>query len=266
MPRHSVWKPPLGTPLIPGHPLAQGLVADWLFNEGSGDRVHDATPNNTPAILTGYSWGLDRDGSRIVLDGSGGIVTDGVITIESQAVSVVFWYENVTPSDTEAVLEFSTNTNNFNDAFIIFTDGTDLFMFHHDLGSLSQHGITHPTGRVHVVAVFDKSRSAANEQVMYINGIQQSMSNPFESETSSQFGTHALHVGSRGDASLRASMKISGLKVYGRALDASSAQSLYAASYQMFGFDYWAWLSVSTAAAARIPRHPATIFQLPAVV
>lgn len=34
-------KPPLGSQLMPGHPLAQGLVGCWLANEGGGSRLLD---------------------------------------------------------------------------------------------------------------------------------------------------------------------------------------------------------------------------------
>jgi hypothetical protein len=34
-------KPPIGAKINFGHPLSNGLVGCWLFNEGSGDRVND---------------------------------------------------------------------------------------------------------------------------------------------------------------------------------------------------------------------------------
>ena len=50
-------KPPLGARLIPGHPLANGLVGCWLMNEGSGNKVYDLSGNGNSGTLTnGPEW------------------------------------------------------------------------------------------------------------------------------------------------------------------------------------------------------------------
>ncbi len=49
-------KPALGTPLAESDPLAQGLVAEYLFNEGAGDTLGDSSRENNPGVITGPTW------------------------------------------------------------------------------------------------------------------------------------------------------------------------------------------------------------------
>lgn len=48
-------KPPLGSVLNYEHPLAKGLVASWLFNEGSGNIVHDYSGNGNHGTIMGVA-------------------------------------------------------------------------------------------------------------------------------------------------------------------------------------------------------------------
>lgn len=48
-------KPPKGTLLNRADPLAKGLVAAWLFNEGSGPVLRDATGGQRTATLTNFA-------------------------------------------------------------------------------------------------------------------------------------------------------------------------------------------------------------------
>jgi hypothetical protein len=66
-------KPPLGAKLNYGHPLARGLVGSWLFNETSGNIVHDYSGNDRHATITGVAaqsavsgWGPEN----LALDGT----------------------------------------------------------------------------------------------------------------------------------------------------------------------------------------------------
>ena len=49
----SIIKPVLGTRLDSRHPLSQGLVGCWLFNEGAGTSVADLSGNNKYGTLIG---------------------------------------------------------------------------------------------------------------------------------------------------------------------------------------------------------------------
>ena len=56
-PLRTTWtqKPPMGTPLDWSHPLTRGLEACWLFNEGQGLTIYDATGNGHTASFKNAS-------------------------------------------------------------------------------------------------------------------------------------------------------------------------------------------------------------------
>jgi hypothetical protein len=53
----GICKPPFGTPLNKDHPLAQGLVASYLFNENSGRTVYDSSGNENRGTMFGFGAG-----------------------------------------------------------------------------------------------------------------------------------------------------------------------------------------------------------------
>jgi len=58
-------KPPISARLIRGHPLAKGLVACWLLNEGSGGQVFDLSGNGNHGTFstTPPTWVSGKFGS-----------------------------------------------------------------------------------------------------------------------------------------------------------------------------------------------------------
>ena len=69
-------KPPLGVGLDFTHPLAQGLVGCWLFNEGSGDKVNDLSGNGNVGTLQNMAfpstvvsgWNPGKDGPALAFN------------------------------------------------------------------------------------------------------------------------------------------------------------------------------------------------------
>lgn len=70
--RTSTTQPPNGTPLNKSHPLSQGLVGCWLFNEGGGQKSFDATGNlgNPMALSAGTVFQNSAKGSCAFFNGS----------------------------------------------------------------------------------------------------------------------------------------------------------------------------------------------------
>jgi len=66
-------KPPRGTQIDKSHPLARGLVAAWLFNEGAGETVWDyAGPNHgTMTNMEPTDWQAGPHGFMLNFDNSG---------------------------------------------------------------------------------------------------------------------------------------------------------------------------------------------------
>lgn len=74
-------KPPISARLNTGHPLADKLIACYLFNEGSGLTAFDSSGRGHNGTLTGgATWTMGKYGPAVDLDG-----TDGHIVIPDHA-------------------------------------------------------------------------------------------------------------------------------------------------------------------------------------
>jgi hypothetical protein len=65
--RRSNWKPSLGVATIDRkHPLSQGLLGWWLFNEGAGNTVYDLSGHgNTGTLVNSPVWRPGRYGMAV---------------------------------------------------------------------------------------------------------------------------------------------------------------------------------------------------------
>jgi len=78
-------KPPFGTPINRNHWASAGLCAQYLFNEGCGDLVHDSCGNNDGkmigmAPMSGTSgWVPGPHGAALAFDGSNDYVDCGTL-------------------------------------------------------------------------------------------------------------------------------------------------------------------------------------------
>ncbi|MBN2138417.1 MAG: LamG domain-containing protein [Sedimentisphaerales bacterium] len=61
-------KPPIGTTLVRGHPLADALVACWLFNEAAGNKVTDLSGNANDGTVAGALWRPSKNGVVLSFD------------------------------------------------------------------------------------------------------------------------------------------------------------------------------------------------------
>lgn len=69
--RSASTKPQVGSQINWGHPLAQGLFASWIFNEGLG-KVYNDGVNRSPLTITGsnIAWGDRLHGPDVALSSS----------------------------------------------------------------------------------------------------------------------------------------------------------------------------------------------------
>ena len=107
-------KPPLGSTINWGHPLARGLVGSWLMNEGSGNLVQDYSGNGNHGTCMNMSpqsatsgWGPGPHGSAVYLDGSNDYIVAGVSPIlrpTAFTISVTFTLLGVSASNYQAIV------------------------------------------------------------------------------------------------------------------------------------------------------------------
>jgi len=86
-------KPPLGSQIDPEHPLSRGLVACWLMNEGSGNRIQDISGNGNHGVLTGGPlWRPGPRGVALALDGlDDRVLLSNPAIASGNAFSIVTW-------------------------------------------------------------------------------------------------------------------------------------------------------------------------------
>jgi len=77
-------KPPVGSVVNWGHPLAQGLVGCWLFNEGAGGYAKNLARVVSGGTLTNFNytgisgWGAGDRGPTLFFDGTNDTITVNV--------------------------------------------------------------------------------------------------------------------------------------------------------------------------------------------
>ena len=124
--------------LNPGHPLSEGLVGCWLFNEGAGGLVQDLSPNRNHGLLTNMApasdWVVGPRGPALDFDGSNDYVSiPNRLDIPALPFSIYARIKRVSTSGYRAIvskadswatndmrfelyLDTSTQTINFGDA------------------------------------------------------------------------------------------------------------------------------------------------------
>ena len=91
-------KPFLGSYIDWSHPLAQGLVGCWLFNEGSGNLVFDLSLHgNSGTLINGPTWVAGRTGLALEFDGE----DDYVEVADSTSLDL--------PEELTVIANFKTN-------------------------------------------------------------------------------------------------------------------------------------------------------------
>jgi hypothetical protein len=72
----NVYKPRVGSRLIPGHDLSLGMEVMLLLNEGSGPSCYSVLQRYGPGAFSGnVAWGASETGSLLTFDGNADYVT-----------------------------------------------------------------------------------------------------------------------------------------------------------------------------------------------
>jgi len=229
----SIWtqKPPLGTQIIVGHPLARGLVGCWLFNEGGGLYAFDLSGRNNKGTLTnGPLWYPGRTGLSLSFDGADDYVSIPDLTSYfSTEATLIMWIKlanNIPPVAEETGIVYMGNSG-FSSHYP-YTDGIIyLDVFRNDRVTVGNVGVD--KSRWHLLAITNKP--GANNWKVYQNGIE--IYNTTGEDTIMWTGG----AGSIG-RSLLSYHCLKGLidevRIYNRALRPEEIQWLYTGPYAMF--------------------------------
>ncbi len=249
-------KPPLGTQLRKGHPLARGIVGAWLFNDGPPTLgvTHDISGfDNHGTLIADTNIIPGKNGPVMNFDGTGDYINCGLgssLDVGAGDFTFVAYVKiDVKVSDHEIAVK--GDNNSFID--LRWDAGFDAFAWSIDDGGFQQifHQTTPNIGQwYHVVGV-----RRGNVSEIYVDAIKSDTSGTIGSIV--DLSSFNFVIGRIGDSALRFwNGQIDHVYVYNRALNASEINSLYAEPYQMFQKEPWdlwtAAVSVSALLAEEI--------------
>ena len=250
-------KPPLGSQINWAHPLARGLVACWLMNEGSGNMVQDYTLNQIRGIMTATClWTGSPDGCA----------TDfGTITSTTEYISITD-PRIINLPETKNISVIISNkpnyTNNYDGRSIccLSWSGTDdLIIYPNGDTTLGRRIFWRDCGgNVISVASFNALdvwqvmafTATIGEQKLYVNG---SLIGTGANTLAGAGPFAAFNIGAYGeDARQNFGGSIGYVYLYDRPLSATEVNDLYVSPYAMFEqAPYWMWYQ--EAAGSNIP-------------
>ena len=226
--------------VLPGRLAAQTPVADWEFDEGSGNTALDSSGNGHDATLSnGVRWDATVDGWAVSSDGvQGSVSTPPLNLTQTHAVSVSFWAErNYTTAEGGGAL-FATGRSDASSTtgFALLPDNSTChgiqIEFRGNVGTTS-NCYSQPSSGVwhHLVVVMDKSRTGGDAIAFYVDGVLQNPNWNFSSATNTNnFGNDPLYLFSRDGDPQFAAGSIREFRIYDTALNAEQVAQLYADS------------------------------------
>lgn len=236
--------PPPGCSLDFGHPINNGLVGCWLFNEKSGSRLTDYSGKNNHGTLTNFAmngatsnWVGSPMGGALAFDGTNDyvpIADSPSLRVEAAPFSLSIWINyKALPAASNLTTIFSKcqaglGGNGYGVVYDLRT-GTHYNLFKAGVAD-QKIAITAPTLGVwyNVVAVQNYAGSTPTTWNLYINGqlIGTSASNASAYQSSSgqsaYIGSTATYVLDKATNAV-----ICGARIYKRALTQAEVSLLY---------------------------------------
>jgi hypothetical protein len=223
-------KPPVGVPIDRGHPLAQGLIAYWLMNEGAGCWLLDVSGNNRNGTASGCTWVATQRGLCLDFNGTTDLVNCGAEFIGASACSIAAWAyldsygEGVGSNYSGRVID------NGKLLFYVFSPNTNI-QFSSDGGTTLALG---GTGGVAIGSWYyiTATRTAAGVANLYVNGVLSGTAN--QSSGTPTAGSNNVVIGNNLATTRSFDGRIDGVSIYNRVLSAAEVAQLYRQPYRMF--------------------------------
>jgi hypothetical protein len=104
-------KPSLGSTININHPLAQGLVGCWLFNEQTGNKIYDLNKDNHGSLINGPIWN-SSDNGYLQFDGTNDhIVATLDESMKESSLTWIVWYKSLSDTAQTLISKTSLATN-----------------------------------------------------------------------------------------------------------------------------------------------------------
>jgi hypothetical protein len=222
-------KPSLGSTINTNHPLAQGLIGCWLFNEQTGNKIYDLSKDNHMGFFNGADWKYYNN--SVKLDGTNDFIQTSknldLTGNASRSICIWFYIETMQvknlcgygQNDTGRIFDLITWSAGGYNRIIGHYYGTN---FDTESTLPSRNTIKVP-GWNQVVHMYDGTKVS-----IYTNGVFSNSKvlnlNTLNSSLNIGKGTYNPYDYFGGD--------ISQVSVYNRALSAEEVLSLYEQPYQ----------------------------------
>lgn len=227
------------------------LQALWRLDDGSGSIALDSSAaGNQASLVNTPTWTTGHSGQAVSFNGVDEYLTDSSVNFTGQAVTVSFWMNESSYLTHSTIFEASNDFNATSTGFGMFqsdpvTGGSNTLQvaLKGDVG-YNIKIYTPPTAGWHqYTAVFDKSQGAAGEIQLFIDGaLQTASSQPYTNDNTNSFGANPFFMCSRAGGAEFAAATLDQVRIFGRSLSGTEAQSLYQETGN---------LNISTAADAR---------------
>jgi len=225
-------KPPLGSQIQLGHPLAQGLVVGWLFNEGNGVIVRDSSGNPNHGTITNAIWVAAKHGSGLYFDGTGDDVqaTLPLIFTAANPISAVIMAKDL-GTTVRGLLNVQGATGAANQVLCVYYDPANsrISVSHAQTSGSCRYSSAFTTSAWTHIAVTHAGGNVHPDN--YLNGV---LSNGAASGTLSTFGNSVLQVGKGITAAYDGLSVIDHVFLYNRVLNANETKQLAADPFAMF--------------------------------
>lgn len=210
----------------------EGLILDLPFQNS----FVDATGKNT-MIAGGTSnlptFTLEGSEYAATFNGSQSLKTNANFNIGTDKVSISFWMKT-SQTATSAVLELSSNNNNFNafGSFINNLLANRIDITDHTSGSSYNIGNSsiniNNNSWYHVVLMIDRSKVGNQQNSIYINGILSYVQNTnYQKDLNGNWGLFPLFIGQRGGSTLGFNGQMKFLKIFNYPLSTTEITNLY---------------------------------------
>jgi hypothetical protein len=211
-------KPVLGSTIDFNHPLSQGLVGCWLFNEQAGNKIYDLAKDNHGILTNGPIWNSASDG-YLQFDGTNDYVDLGTSIQNYSVFTTSIWINfNFFDASHRSPLGDDTQLYLYH---LLFWSGS-IWVAFSTSPTWTSAGVNHGPISINTWYNFVVTKDSNNNIVFYKNGTSLGSSNT----------TGATNLNKIGKGYVYDNAKISNVSFYNRALSAEEVLSLYEQPYQ----------------------------------
>jgi hypothetical protein len=159
-------KPSLGSTINTNHPLAQGLVGCWLFNEQIGNKIYGLSKDNHGSLMNGPVWNSQNNG-YLQFDGSNDYIDLGT-SIQNYSVFTTSIWINFNFFDNSHRSPLGDDSQQY--LYHILFLNTYIYVAFSSGASWSYGGVLHGTIDINTWYNFVVTKNSDNTITFYKNG------------------------------------------------------------------------------------------------